>query len=248
VKISKLLSKTINSKTKFKGGIIMETLKIHISDSFIEAYKLFRMFEHQITEEEAKGICFYVFSNCREQGIVLTNYHTKKNVLLCDSRWGANLTVYYGLLPQFNITTNLPASEEVWEQRKSFGSKNYEDAKNFIKEWLLTPEPNLNINTYCFRAEHEYDVDELRKLISLRIKKLTKQISYPDYLTEVEIETDLSLEQMQAEMCKVKHGSLMVHTIDYKDQYSGKVKKFGGNDWLADYSMTSTHWIEGRGL
>lgn len=226
----------------------MKTLKIHISGSFIEAYKLFRLFEHQITKDEAKEIYFYVFSNCREQGIVLKNYHIQKIVLLCEYRTTDDLIVYYGLLPQFEITTNLPKAEEVWEQTRFFGHKNYGDAINFIKEWLLTPIPNLNINTYCFRAEREYDVDELRKLISLRIKKLTKQISYPYYSTEVEIETDLSLEQMQAEICKVKHGSLMAHTIDYKDQYYGEVKTIGGKHWLPDCSRTSTHWIEGRGV
>ena len=227
----------------------MEQLKIYITESYLAAYKLFRLFESQITDNEAEGIHFQVFSNCREQGIVLRHYETYKMVILCHQRNGDSLLVYYGLFQQFDIGTNLPDAVEVWEQNKIFKSNDYEGAAAFIKEWLFTKEAQQSINTYCFRAEREYDVDELRKLISLRINKLTKEIKYPSYVTEVEIETDLSLEQLQDEMRKVKHGSLMVHTVDHKDQYTGKVKNIGGKYLTGDpLSRTSTHWLEGGGL
>lgn len=227
----------------------MEQLKIYITDSYLAAYKLFRLFESQITDDEANGIHFQVFSNCREQGIVLRHHGTYKMVILCHQRNGDSLLVYYGLFQQFDIATNLPDAVEVWEQNKIFKSNDYEGAAAFIKEWLFTEETQQNIDTYCFRAERECDVDELRKLISLRIRNLTKKILYPYYITEVEIETDLSLEQLQDKMRKVKHGSLMVHTIDYKDQYTGKVNRVGGK-YGPDTSLarTSTHWLQGGGL
>jgi len=227
----------------------MEKLKIHITDSYLAAYKLFRLFESQITDDEAYDIFFEVFSNHREQGIALKQYKTKKMVLLCHQRHSDSILVYHGLSNQFDTATNMPGAAEVWEQKKLFKSNDYEGAAVFIKEWLFAEEAQQSIHTYCFRAAREYDVDELRKLISLRIYKLTKEIKYPSYVTEVVIETDLSLEQLQDEMRKVKHGSLMVHTIDYKDQYTGEVKKVGGKYWPdIALSRTSTHWLEGGGL
>ena len=220
----------------------MKELKIYITESFLAAYKLFRLFESQINDDEAEEIHSQVFSNCREQGIVLRHHGTYRMVLFCHQRNGDHLLVYYGLFQQFNITTNLPNAAEVWEQYKMFENNDYDGAAAFIKEWLFTKEAHQKRYTYRFRAEREYDVDELRKLISLHINKLTKEIQYPYYLTEVEIETDLSLEQLQEEMRKVKHGSLMVQTIDHKHQYTGKVKDVGGKYWTGDpLPMTSTH-------
>jgi hypothetical protein len=54
----------------------MEQLKIYITESYLAAYKLFRLFESQITDDEAEDIHFQVFSNCREQGIVLRHHGT----------------------------------------------------------------------------------------------------------------------------------------------------------------------------
>jgi len=118
----------------------MRQLKIEIYPSFLVASKLFRLFESQITNDEAAEIYLNVFSNCREQGIVLKRISSLKMVLFSENRNCGFIVVYYGIEGQFDITTNLPETDDTWAQSKFFKLDEYEDAAAFIKEWLFSEE------------------------------------------------------------------------------------------------------------
>ncbi|MBV6624652.1 MAG: hypothetical protein KI793_17235 [Rivularia sp. (in: Bacteria)] len=79
---------------------------------------------------------------------------------------------------------------------------------------------------YKFRAECGHDVDELIKILSPHIHKITKtkDIDFPDMY--VEMSTDLSLEEIQAAMRKVEDGHVMLQTVELKYDYTGNRKYF----------------------
>ena len=76
--------------------------------------------------------------------------------------------------------------------------------------------------TFQFRAEKESDVDELRQILGEQVKKITKTIKYPFPNTYVEIDVNISLEQLRNAMRRVTDGLVMVQTVAPKDEYTGE--------------------------
>lgn len=75
---------------------------------------------------------------------------------------------------------------------------------------------------FRFRAECEHDVDELRKILRNRVRKILKinESPFPDM--EVEIYANLSLEELRDAMRKVEDGHVMVQTVALQDKYTGE--------------------------
>lgn len=86
-------------------------------------------------------------------------------------------------------------------------------------------ETDRSIKKFCFRAECEHDVNELRKRLGDRITKITvvMNLAFPD--VDVEIETILSIEDVKAEMNQVIDGHVMFGTVALKKEYTG-IRRF----------------------
>ncbi|RDB07928.1 protein kinase domain-containing protein [Runella aurantiaca] len=77
------------------------------------------------------------------------------------------------------------------------------------------------IKEYCFRAECEIDVDELRKLMGRKCLKIKKNIDvFPDVF--VVLYTTLQLDELRDEIRKVEDGHVMLQTVELKDNYTGE--------------------------
>jgi len=123
----------------------METKKIQMHYSFDLAGNVFREIEDRISQDEADKIDCRLFANCREQGFSLCNPCTRQKTSFAMSRWGGGVVVYYGALDQFNISTNHPETDELWEQCKYFGEEDASptdiaEAAEFIIQWLFKRE------------------------------------------------------------------------------------------------------------
>lgn len=81
---------------------------------------------------------------------------------------------------------------------------------------------DININTYRFRAECQVDVDELRRLIGTKFDRTTIVNTAPFPDVEVEIETSLSLHELQDLMRQVVDGHVMVQTVASAAEYTGE--------------------------
>jgi hypothetical protein len=82
---------------------------------------------------------------------------------------------------------------------------------------------NLGPNrVYRFRAECQADVDELRRLLSTKIDRITIVNSPPFPDVEVEVEVDLSLEELRDTMRRVVDGHVMVQTVARNSEYTGE--------------------------
>lgn len=81
--------------------------------------------------------------------------------------------------------------------------------------------PSAN-HIYCFRAECQPDVDELRSLLGGCFDKITIVNSPPFPDVEVELETELSLEELRAVMRRVVDGHVMGQTVASRDEYTGE--------------------------
>ena len=75
---------------------------------------------------------------------------------------------------------------------------------------------------YRFRAECQPDVDNLRSLLGGHFDKITIINSPPFPDVEVELETDLLLEELRAVMRRVVDGHVMVQTVASRDEYTGE--------------------------
>ena len=75
---------------------------------------------------------------------------------------------------------------------------------------------------YQFRAECQSDVDVLFRRIYPKIKnaKFCQEFPFPD--VDVEIETDLSLDDLRNEMRAVPDGYVMLETVAPSDEYTGE--------------------------
>lgn len=116
----------------------MKKLNFNVPNNLKVAYRLLKVLNKQVAPHNAKDLILNTFSNCREQGFALTNWNTKKKVLFTENRNSDDIVVYYGAWDEYDITTNLPITEELWEQKKFFDYKDYNSAVNFIKEWLFS--------------------------------------------------------------------------------------------------------------
>jgi hypothetical protein len=83
-------------------------------------------------------------------------------------------------------------------------------------------ESTIANHVYRFRAECQPEVDELRRLLGGRFDKITIVNSAPFPDVEVELETDLSLEELRAVMRRVVDGHVMVQTLARRDEYTGE--------------------------
>jgi hypothetical protein len=82
---------------------------------------------------------------------------------------------------------------------------------------------NLGLHrSYRFRAECQADVDKLRQILGTRLDKITIVNSPPFPDVEVEVEVDLSLEELQATMRRVVDGHVMVQTVARNNEYTGE--------------------------
>ena len=99
----------------------MEKRKIELHYSFELAINLFRTIEDMISQDEANML------DC---------------TLFAMNRWGGGIVVYYGTIEEFDISTNHPGTEELWEQRRDFGDDDasqadHQNAAAFIIQWLF---------------------------------------------------------------------------------------------------------------
>lgn len=75
--------------------------------------------------------------------------------------------------------------------------------------------------SYKFRAECRYDVDRFLKLLSVnKIVISSNENGFPD--VEVQIESDISLDQLRNIMRNVANGHVMVQTINHASEYTGE--------------------------
>jgi hypothetical protein len=124
---------------------MMENRKIEMHYSFELAVKVLRKVEGLISQDEADRINCRLFANCREQGFSLTNHSCWRQVAFAMNRWGGGVVVYHGNIDQFNISTNHPETDELWEQCKYYGDEDASpidiaDAAEFIIQWLFKRE------------------------------------------------------------------------------------------------------------
>lgn len=75
---------------------------------------------------------------------------------------------------------------------------------------------------YRFRAECQVDVDKLRQILGRSIDKITIVNSSPFPDVELEIEVNLSLEELRDAMRQVVDGHVMVQTVARKEKYTGE--------------------------
>jgi CHAT domain len=75
---------------------------------------------------------------------------------------------------------------------------------------------------YRFRAECQADVDELRRILGTKIDKITIVNSPPFPDVEIEVEVDLSLEELRDTMRRVADGHVMVQTVARNSEYTGE--------------------------
>ena len=75
---------------------------------------------------------------------------------------------------------------------------------------------------YRFRAEGQADVDELHRLLGTKIDRITTVNSPPFPDVEVEVEVDLSLEELRDTMRRVVDGHVMVQTVARHNEYMGE--------------------------
>jgi hypothetical protein len=78
------------------------------------------------------------------------------------------------------------------------------------------------LNVYRFRAECEHDVNKLRWVLGLKVRRVTISIELPFPDAEVEIEADLPLEAVRDAMRQVVEGHVMVQTLARWDEYTGE--------------------------
>ena len=78
------------------------------------------------------------------------------------------------------------------------------------------------MSIYQFRAECRHDVDVLFRNIFPKIKdaKICQEFPFPD--VDVEIVTDLSLDDLRNEMRAVPDGYVMLETVAPSDEYTGE--------------------------
>jgi hypothetical protein len=82
------------------------------------------------------------YMNCREAGHhirYVTGHH--RAVSFSENRNSDNIVVYYGVAKDFAANTNI-ACDEVWQRSRYFGCGSYDQAAQFIWDYLvrgLTP-------------------------------------------------------------------------------------------------------------
>jgi hypothetical protein len=78
-----------------------------------------------------------------------------------------------------------------------------------------------HVNQFRFRAECEYDVNQLRKVLGQHYYKMIKVVDqYPDTL--VDLFTSMSLKDLRNEMRCVPNSHVMIQTVAYADNYTGE--------------------------
>ncbi len=77
------------------------------------------------------------------------------------------------------------------------------------------------MNIFKFRAECERDVTEVRKIFGKEIKRINMTIWHPYPDIEVEIQTELSLEEIKESIEDIRDGHVMLETITLKEDYTG---------------------------
>jgi hypothetical protein len=77
-------------------------------------------------------------------------------------------------------------------------------------------------NLYRFRAECQFDVDQLRQLLGLQVERITmtQEPPFPD--VEVELQTQLSLDAVKTIMLQVIDGQVMVETVANREDYTAE--------------------------
>ena len=106
--------------------------------------------------------------------------------------------------------------------------KNVKNNKNGKTEWNLKLLKDMGvvnldeIRHYKFRAECEYDVNELRMGLVMNCLKMVKTTDYyfPD--TVVDLYTTLSLEEIKDEIRKINDGHVMLQTVAFAEVYTGE--------------------------
>lgn len=78
------------------------------------------------------------------------------------------------------------------------------------------------MSIYRFRAEVRSDADNLYRNIADKVEYVTMTIKPPFPDVEVEIETDMSLNDLRDEMRAVPDGHVMLQTVATTDKYTGE--------------------------
>ncbi len=78
------------------------------------------------------------------------------------------------------------------------------------------------MSIYRFRAEVRSDADNLYRNIADKVEYVTMTIKPPFPDVEVEIETDMSLNDLRDEMRAVPDGHVMLQTVATKNKYTGE--------------------------
>jgi hypothetical protein len=74
---------------------------------------------------------------------------------------------------------------------------------------------------YRFRAECQHDVEQLREILGLRIKKITLIVEPPFPDVDTEIITGLPLEEIRKAMLQIEDSHVMVETVSISEEYTG---------------------------
>ena len=98
--------------------------------------------------------------------------------------------------------------------------KDGNSAYNESEKWEINTDID-KLSHFKFRAECEYDVNKLRKLMGSRCHKIIKEIGLsPD--TVVDLFTTMSLDDLRNEMGKIEDGHVMIQTVALVEGYTGE--------------------------
>lgn len=99
------------------------------------------MMKHKL-DDKGLFLSLGAFANCREQGFSLSGVPDKGTdvwqVCFSENRNSDEIVVYYGKPRDFDISTNTPITDEGWGQKKYFSHDQYDQAADFILEFLNT--------------------------------------------------------------------------------------------------------------
>lgn len=109
---------------------------------------------------------------------------------------------------------------ELWASADTSDEQHREDER-VNRGQSSSAEPGSD-SVYRFRAECEHDVDELRRILGMRVTKIIKinEPPFPD--VTVDVYSKLSLEELRDAMRQVEDGHVMVQTVAPRATYTGE--------------------------
>jgi hypothetical protein len=111
---------------KEQGSLMRKHYSLELSDKVLD--KLFQIFDN----DEYPYIVVECWSNNREQGYSLACYNTSRRICFAMQRNSDDVVVYDGDIDDFDISTNHPMTEKIWNRGKCFSE--IDDAVAYIVE------------------------------------------------------------------------------------------------------------------